>query len=76
MLPVNSRFIKPLDKKMIDNLIEDHEYIFTFEEGSLIGGFGSSVLQYIHKKINLLRFSIKVLKIPLLNMEQELNCLK
>ena len=47
---VNSRFIKPLDKKMIDNLIEDHEYIFTFEEGSIIGGFGSSVLQYISKK--------------------------
>ena len=47
---VNSRFIKPLDKKMIDNLIEDHEYIFTFEEGSVIGGFGSSVLQYISKK--------------------------
>ena len=53
---VNSRFIKPLDKKMIDNLIEDHEYIFTFEEGSVIGGFGSSVLQYIsnlHTKYNL-----------------------
>tara|TARA_B100001115_G_scaffold114018_1_gene84555 strand:- start:1430 stop:3274 length:1845 start_codon:yes stop_codon:yes gene_type:complete len=47
---VNSRFIKPLDKKMIDSLIEDHEYIFTFEEGSIIGGFGSSVLQYISKK--------------------------
>ena len=47
---VNSRFIKPLDKKMIDNLIEDHEYFFTFEEGSLIGGFGSTVLQYISEK--------------------------
>jgi len=47
---VNSRFIKPLDEKMIDSLIEDHEYIFTFEEGSIIGGFGSSVLQYISKK--------------------------
>ena len=47
---VNSRFIKPIDKKMIDNLIQDHEYFFTFEEGSLIGGFGSSVLQYISQK--------------------------
>ena len=47
---VNSRFIKPIDKKMIDNLIEDHEYFFTFEEGSLIGGFGSTVLQYISEK--------------------------
>ena len=47
---VNSRFIKPIDKKMIDNLIKDHEYFFTFEEGSLIGGFGSSVLQYISEK--------------------------
>ena len=47
---VNSRFIKPIDKKMINNLIEDHEYFFTFEEGSLIGGFGSSGLQYISQK--------------------------
>ena len=47
---INSRFIKPIDKKMIDKLIEDHEYFFTFEEGSLIGGFGSSVLQYISQK--------------------------
>ena len=47
---INSRFIKPIDKKMIDELIEDHEYFFTFEEGSLIGGFGSSVLQYISQK--------------------------
>ena len=47
---INSRFIKPIDKKMIDELIEDHEYLFTFEEGSLIGGFGSSVLQYISQK--------------------------
>ena len=35
---------------MIDNLTKYHEYFFTFEEGSLIGGFGSSVLQYISKK--------------------------
>ena len=47
---INSRFIKPIDKNMIDKLIEDHEYFFTFEEGSLIGGFGSSVLQYISQK--------------------------
>ena len=47
---VNSRFIKPIDKKMIESLIENHEYFFTFEEGSLIGGFGSSVLQYISEK--------------------------
>tara|TARA_S200000501_G_scaffold110960_1_gene104338 strand:+ start:31426 stop:33270 length:1845 start_codon:yes stop_codon:yes gene_type:complete len=47
---VNSRFIKPIDTKMIDNLIKDHQYFFTFEEGSLIGGFGSSVLQYISEK--------------------------
>ena len=47
---INSRFIKPIDKKMLDELIEDHEYFFTFEEGSLIGGFGSSVLQYISQK--------------------------
>ena len=47
---VNARYIKPLDLNILDALSESHKTIFTFEEGSLIGGFGSSVLQYFANK--------------------------
>tara|TARA_Y100000590_G_scaffold67022_1_gene72675 strand:- start:8167 stop:10095 length:1929 start_codon:yes stop_codon:yes gene_type:complete len=43
----DAKFSKPIDTKLIDNLIENHNYLLTIEEGS-IGGFGSIVLNYIH----------------------------
>ena len=48
---IDARFVKPLDTKLIDELLENHEYLVTIEEGS-IGGFGSIVLDYIHNKRN------------------------
>ncbi len=42
----DARFIKPLDTDLIDELIENHKYLITIEEGS-IGGFGSHVLNYV-----------------------------
>ena len=46
---LNARFIKPLDLQVLEELKENHEFIFTFEEGSEIGGFGSNVLNYYSK---------------------------
>ena len=43
----DARFAKPLDTKLIDELIENHKFLVTIEEGS-IGGFASHVLNYIH----------------------------
>ena len=43
----DARFAKPLDTNLIDNLIDNHSYIITIEEGS-IGGFASHVLNYIN----------------------------
>ena len=43
---VNCRFIKPFDKKMLDNIIDSHQSIITIEEGILTGGFGSSIVDY------------------------------
>jgi len=43
----DARFAKPIDTKLIDNLIENHKYLITIEEGS-IGGFASHVLNYVH----------------------------
>ncbi len=54
----DARFAKPLDTDLIDNLIENHKYLITIEEGA-IGGFGSHVLNYIHN-IRLKRSSIIV----------------
>ena len=44
---VDSRFAKPLDTNLIDEILNNHETVITIEEGSL-GGFGSIVLNYIH----------------------------
>ena len=43
----DARFVKPLDTKLVDFLVDNHKYVVTIEEGS-IGGFSSSVLHYIH----------------------------
>lgn len=45
---VNARFVKPLDKKMLDSLAKDHEVIVAMEENVKSGGFGSAVVEYLH----------------------------
>ena len=45
----DARFAKPIDKNLIDKLLDNHKYLITIEEGSS-GGFGSSVLNYIHNE--------------------------
>ncbi|MDD3747003.1 MAG: 1-deoxy-D-xylulose-5-phosphate synthase [Anaerostipes sp.] len=40
---VDPRFIKPIDKDLIQELMKSHDYIVTVEEGVLQGGFGSQV---------------------------------
>ncbi len=47
---VNMRFVKPLDTELINQIVEKFNYIVTVEDGVLAGGFGSAVLEYIHKK--------------------------
>lgn len=39
----DARFIKPLDKKLIRQLADEHEVLITIEEGA-VGGFGSFVM--------------------------------
>jgi 1-deoxy-D-xylulose-5-phosphate synthase len=42
---INARFIKPLDKETILRAIRECPVVVTVEEGSLMGGFGSAVLE-------------------------------
>jgi 1-deoxy-D-xylulose-5-phosphate synthase len=46
---VNARFIKPLDESLILSLAERTGHVITVEENVLAGGFGSSVLELLHK---------------------------
>ncbi|MEZ5690689.1 MAG: 1-deoxy-D-xylulose-5-phosphate synthase [Rickettsiales bacterium] len=41
----DARFVKPLDKELVRDLIADHELLITVEEGA-IGGFASHVLDF------------------------------
>ncbi len=47
---VNARFIKPLDKSMIDYLCGKFDFIMTAEDGQIQGGFGSAVAEYMAEK--------------------------
>jgi len=43
---INMRFVKPLDTKILDAIVKKHSKIVTMEENTLLGGFGSGVLEY------------------------------
>ncbi len=42
---VNARFIKPLDRPTVCKAVEEAAFVLTVEEGCLMGGFGSAVLE-------------------------------
>ena len=45
----DARFAKPIDTNLLEQLLDNHKYLLTIEEGSS-GGFSSSVLNYIHNE--------------------------
>jgi 1-deoxy-D-xylulose-5-phosphate synthase len=47
---VNMRFVKPLDTDLLDDIHKRFNKIITLEENSIIGGFGSAVLDYFNDK--------------------------
>jgi 1-deoxy-D-xylulose-5-phosphate synthase len=47
---VNMRFVKPLDTKLLDDIAGRFSKVVTLEENSIIGGFGSAVLEYFAEK--------------------------
>jgi len=56
------RFAKPLDEKLLHEAFSNHSYIITIEDGSLIGGIGSAVLEF--KEANGYQAKVKRLGIP------------
>jgi 1-deoxy-D-xylulose-5-phosphate synthase len=57
----NMKFIKPLDVKLLDEVANNYKNIITLEENSLVGGFGSGILEYLidkNYKNNFLRIGL------------------
>jgi 1-deoxy-D-xylulose-5-phosphate synthase len=44
---IDMRFVKPLDKQVIELLVNDHELFITLEDGVIMGGAGSAVAEYL-----------------------------
>lgn len=49
-LVANMRFVKPLDIDLLDAICERFPRIVTIEENSIVGGFGSGVIEYLQSK--------------------------
>lgn len=47
---VDMRFLKPLDTNILDQIFLNHHTVITLEEGTIIGGLGSSVMDYAFAK--------------------------
>lgn len=41
------RFLKPMDEKLLHEVFKKHKRIITIEDNSVIGGFGSAVLEFM-----------------------------
>jgi 1-deoxy-D-xylulose-5-phosphate synthase len=42
---VNARFVKPIDRDMVERSLRESTFVVTVEEGCLMGGFGSAFLE-------------------------------
>ena len=45
---VNARFVRPLDQNLIIPLVSKIKKVVTMEEGTLIGGFGSAIVEMLN----------------------------
>ena len=41
------RFVKPLDSELLHKILRKYKYILTVEDGCLLGGFGSSIIEFM-----------------------------
>jgi len=55
-------FVKPLDEKLLHTIFQKFETIITLENGTIKGGFGSSILEFASN--NNYQVPIKILGIP------------
>ena len=41
------RFVKPIDQELLHKILKKYKFILTVEDGCVMGGFGSAVLEFI-----------------------------
>ena len=56
------RFVKPLDEIMLHEVFGQFDHVITLEDGCVMGGFGSAVLEFMGD--NNYRASVKRLGLP------------
>lgn len=56
------RFVKPLDERLLSKIFKNYKHIITVEDGCIVGGFGSAVLEFMASKG--FNASVKILGIP------------
>ena len=56
------RFAKPLDEEMLHEVFSSYNKIITVEDGTIVGGFGSAVLEFM--ATNNYNATVKLLGIP------------
>ena len=50
MAHYDMRFVKPIDKTLLHEICKNHKTIITIEDGSIKGGFGSEVLEFVSEQ--------------------------
>jgi 1-deoxy-D-xylulose-5-phosphate synthase len=61
---VDARFVKPLDGELLDSLAATHRRIVTIEENTLMGGFGSAVLEHLGGDVPVVRLGLPDAFVP------------
>ncbi|MGN6340292.1 MAG: 1-deoxy-D-xylulose-5-phosphate synthase [Ginsengibacter sp.] len=56
------RFVKPLDEKLLHEVFQNYSKIITVEDGTVVGGFGSAILEFMNQFGY--KTDIKILGIP------------
>jgi len=56
------RFVKPLDEELLHEVFKKYSKIITVEDGTVVGGFGSAILEFMNS--NDYKTEVKILGIP------------
>ncbi|MGB3005407.1 MAG: 1-deoxy-D-xylulose-5-phosphate synthase [Chitinophagaceae bacterium] len=56
------RFVKPLDEELLHEVFGKYQKIITVEDGTVVGGFGSAILEFMNE--HNYKAEIKILGIP------------
>ncbi|HMU57732.1 MAG TPA: 1-deoxy-D-xylulose-5-phosphate synthase, partial [Chitinophagaceae bacterium] len=56
------RFVKPLDEEMLHEVFSKYSKIITVEDGTVVGGFGSAILEFMNQ--HQYKANVRILGIP------------